>query len=424
MDYAPYNDETIADDYGEPIMSQPTLIPAVQLFSSGSEVFSSPSQELQTMKLDMASTCNIACSYCFVDEGHALPGPKLMSVDTVNRSISWFTENRDDLDDSLAIVMFGGEPLLNRKGVIAACESIGALRQKGVDVKLQLITNATLATEEISEWLGYAEATIMVSIDGSEEVHNAKRVDHRGLPTYKKVMEGLKQLQRHVPSDRIWARATMTPGTNELEYFDALISAGLRQISLGYVDDTPPVSMTSEAYGNLIDEFMRRLVSLAKKGSPVDMHPISTYLSLLYGELGRGEVWPRYDCGAATRIISVTPDGAIYPCEQAVVARATHNWVLGSVNSGISMDAVGQFLQQTSRTHSGCTNCSSSNMCDQGCRVDSTIDGSRDACHGYESFLLVLWERLRHWYKKLAEEEPRVLINMVDAKSYRIIRAV
>lgn len=404
-------------------MSHTIHIPVVQLTPSGAELFSAPSQDLQTMKLDMASTCNIACSYCFVDEGHALPGPKLMSVDTVRKSISWFVENRDALTDSLAVVMFGGEPLLNKSGVIAACESVIALRKKGMDIRLQLITNATLVTEEIAGWLGGAEATIMVSIDGSEEIHDTKRVDHRGLPTYKKVMSGLKTLQRHVPHDRIWARATMTPGVNELDYFDALIDAGLQQISMGYIDDAPPVDMTAEKYQALIDDFMTRIVSLAKNGTQVLMHPISTYLSLIYGDLGIGETWPRYDCGAATRIISVTPDGDIYPCEQAVLARKTYNWVLGSVNTGISKSAVTQFLTETSRTHSGCSSCGNSKMCDQGCKVKSAVEGSRDACYGYETLLIVLWSRLRYWYKKLYEEDPEVLIKMVDPKAHSIVRS-
>lgn len=404
-------------------MGHEPLIPVVQITSSGVEFFSAPPEELQTMKLDMSSTCNIACSYCFVDEGHALPGPKLMSVDTVRRSISWFVEKRDDLTEPLAIVMFGGEPLVNKAGVIAACEAVIALRRKNVDIRLQLITNAILVTEEIAALLGEAEATIMVSVDGSEDIHDTKRVDHRGKPTYKAVMRGLKTLRRHVSHDHIWARATMTPGVDELSYFDALVSAGLQQISMGYIDDASPAGMTAEKYQALTDNFMRKIISVARSGREIQVHPISTYLSLIYGDLGRGETWPRYDCGAATRIISVTPDGDIYPCEQAVLARKSKNWVLGSVSKGISASAVSQFLADTSRTHSGCSTCGNSKMCDQGCRVKATVEDSRNDCFGYESRLVVLWDRLRYWYKKLYEEDPGVLLRLVDPKCHRIVRA-
>lgn len=379
-----------------------------------------PPPGLHTMKLDLSSTCNIACDYCFVDEGHALPGPKLMPVSIINSAIAWFSgQNKNE---SSVVVLFGGEPLLNKNGIASACAAVGSLRKAGQDIRLQLITNAILADEEICSHLAYAEATVMVSIDGGECEHDTHRRDHKGNATYSRVVDGLRNLQARIPPSRLWVRATMAEGKSQVHYFDRIVDLGVRQISLGYVDDAPPIGMSANDYCLEIDNLMHRVAQVARSGIFVRLHPISTYLSLLYGEIGRGETWPRYDCGAATRIISVTPDGQIYPCEHAVLARNRHDWKIGSVWEGIHEAAVSKFLNQTARIHQGCRSCGTANMCDQGCRVDSTMDETRDQCHGAKSYLYALWERARFWYKKWANENPSLLMRMVDERTYESIR--
>lgn len=382
--------------------------------------YSRPPDELRTMKLDISSTCNIACDYCFVDEGHALPGPKLMKEETIVQAISWFTSQRQI--EPCTIVLFGGEPLLNRRGVAAACNAIGKLRRDGRDIRLQLITNAMLSNEEVCEHLAYAEAYVMVSVDGSQTVHDTRRRDHSGAPTYLRVVTGLKNLQARIAQDRLWVRATMGGGKSLTSYLDDLLQLGVTQVSLGYVDETPPLGMSAVDYRCELDELMLRVITLAKAGIVVKVHPLSTYLSLVYGELGRAEKWPRYDCGAATRIVSVTPDGDIYPCEHAAIVRAERDWLLGSVWNGVQDSLVSRFLTETSRTHQGCHSCGASTMCDQGCRVDSTIGDTRDDCHAEEIFLLTLWDRVRFWYNKLAEEDPSLLLRLVDERTYLSIR--
>lgn len=377
-------------------------------------------RELRTIKLDMTSTCNFACDYCFVEEGHALPGPKVMSQQTIERALAWFADQ--SLSGTSVVVLFGGEPLLNKLGVRTACREVTRLRASGRDVRLQVITNAVLATTEVCELLGRAEATVMVSIDGSREMHDSRRRDHSGGDTYTRVISGLINLQAVIPEQRIWARATMTQGTSQAKYFDELVSLGLKNISLGYVDDTPPEGMTVTAYMAEIDELFERAIGLAKAGTVVRLHPMHTYLSLVYGKLGRQKSWPQYDCGAATRIVSITPDGRIYPCEHAVIARKQIDWQIGSVATGIDSSLVASFLDLTSKTHAGCSSCGSKSMCDQGCRVDYTLARQQDGCHATEAFLFALWERVEHWYNRLAEDEPSVLMRMVDERLHASIR--
>lgn len=376
--------------------------------------------ELRTLKLDLSSTCNIACDYCFVDEGKALPGPKVMTEKTVIDAINWFADKTQT--QSSVVVLFGGEPLLNKKGFAAACREISQLRASGQDIRLQIISNAMLATDEVCQRLSEAEATIMVSVDGNVKNHDLHRRDHQGRPTYARVMNGLRNLQKHLPADKIWARATMTPGFSQLEYFDSLVAIGIRQISLGYIDDTPPPEMTVEKFKAEIDELMIQYASLIDQHVAIRIHPLGTYLSLIYGKQGRGASWPRYDCGAATRIITVAPDGVLYPCEHAATARHTRDWSLGTVVDGISDDLVRKFLGETNRTNKGCASCGKASLCDQGCRVVSAVQGTRDQCHAQENFLSVLWERAQFWYNRLSEERPSTLLRIVDDKLYNAIR--
>lgn len=166
-----------------------------------------------------------------------------------------------------------------QKGFAAACREISQLRASGQDIRLQIISNAMLATDEVCQRLSEAEATIMVSVDGNVKNHDLHRRDHQGRPTYARVMNGLRNLQKHLPADKIWARATMTPGFSQLEYFDSLVAIGIRQISLGYIDDTPPPEMTVEKFKAEIDELMIQYASLIDQHVAIRIHPLGTYLS-------------------------------------------------------------------------------------------------------------------------------------------------
>jgi uncharacterized protein len=376
--------------------------------------------KISTMKLDLSSTCNIACDYCFVDSGRSLPGPKVMSAETVRTAIRWL--ERNNATPHFTVVLFGGEPLLNKDGVTAACQEIERLRRSGRNAKLQLITNGILATMDVSRLLASADALVMVSIDGDIGQHDSRRHDHRGRPTYDRVVAGLRNLQTCLPAGRIWARATMSGHTSQLAYFDGLHALGINQISLGYVNDIPPPEMSVAEYERQIDALMERLLSLTRENVSVRIHPLGTYLSLIYAARGRGASWPRTDCGAATRLITVAPDGVIYPCEQAATARHKYDWSLGSVVDGLEDDLVRSFLRQTRRTHSGCASCGNASICDQGCRVSSTLQETRDQCHAQENFLHVLWGRAHYWYSRLEDENPSALIRMVDPLSYSALR--
>jgi uncharacterized protein len=58
-------------------------------------------------------------------------------------------------------------------------------------------TNGVLLDDEWCKFFRQSNFLVGISIDGPEELHDVYRVDKRGKPTFKKVMKGLRLLQKH-----------------------------------------------------------------------------------------------------------------------------------------------------------------------------------------------------------------------------------
>jgi uncharacterized protein len=121
------------------------------------------------------------------------------------------------------VVAHGGEPLL--LGPAGLYEVFNAIRSAAspATVKLSLQTNGTLLTPAACEVLADQDVTVGVSIDGSRS-HNSRRIDHRGLETFDRVLAGIETL-RATPGARFGGLLCVVELAHEPEgVIDALCS--------------------------------------------------------------------------------------------------------------------------------------------------------------------------------------------------------
>ncbi len=144
------------------------------------------------------ATCNLACSYCFfLDKELLYPNSKFrMSDEVLENYIKQLIESHQT--PQVTVAWQGGEPTLMGldffRKAIALQEKY---RKPGMTFENTIQTNGTLLNDEWGEFLKENNFLVGISIDGTERLHNAHRVDKGGKGTFNRVMRGLKILQKY-----------------------------------------------------------------------------------------------------------------------------------------------------------------------------------------------------------------------------------
>ncbi|MFH2046208.1 MAG: radical SAM protein [Pseudomonadota bacterium] len=131
-------------------------------------------------------SCNFACPYCFespsIQQGY-------MSEETINCLIQ-FLEAHLPSKKSLLLTWFGGEPLLGLSIIDRLSKTIIELCEKNeVEYSSSIITNGYLLNRENAETLLANQITrVQVTIDGTENVHNATRSLKNGKGTFNRII--------------------------------------------------------------------------------------------------------------------------------------------------------------------------------------------------------------------------------------------
>ena len=157
--------------------------------------------ELRHLFLELTLRCNEHCFHCGSNCDYT--GSEGLKLEDYRRILD---EVREDFDLSkMMLCITGGEPLL-RKDFF---EIMSYAHENGF--RWGMTSNATLITPEVAEKLvDTGMRTISVSIDGTEETHDALRGMKGG---YRKAMEGIQNL---IDADRFEAIQITTVINHEI----------------------------------------------------------------------------------------------------------------------------------------------------------------------------------------------------------------
>lgn len=156
---------------------------------------------LYVMAKPVSSICNLACEYCYYLEKKHLyeevepTGKFTMSDDLLELFIRQYIESQ-----TMPQVLFtwhGGEALMRS---ISFYKRVMELQRKyagGRTIDNSIQTNGTLLTDEWCQFFKENNWLVGVSIDGPQEFHDEYRRNKQGLPSFAKVMKGIRLLQKH-----------------------------------------------------------------------------------------------------------------------------------------------------------------------------------------------------------------------------------
>ncbi|GHU41141.1 thioether cross-link-forming SCIFF peptide maturase [Clostridia bacterium] len=332
---------------------------------------------VKALCLHIAHDCNLACRYCFAEEGEYHGRRALMSLETGKAALDFLIANSGNRRN-LEVDFFGGEPLMNWF-VVKEIVAYGRALEAGHDkhFRFTLTTNGVLLDEEMiafaNQLLPSGEpqiANVVLSLDGREEVHDRMRPFRGGQGSYELVAPKLLRFAKERGQKNYYVRGTFT--RHNLDFAEDVLhlaDLGFTQISV-----EPVVADTNEDYAIQTEDLPRafaeydalaaEMIRRRKEGKGfcffhfmIDLEGGPCVAKRLRG------------CGAGTEYLAVTPWGDLYPCHQFA---GEDGLKIGTVTEGITNTKLREIFSKVNvYSKPACKNCFAKFYCSGGCGANS-----------------------------------------------------
>lgn len=142
--------------------------------------------------------CNFDCVYCY-----QRPPYHVMSDEVAKKYLLFFERNLRNYR-SLRIDWFGGEPLLEKKRIVSMMQEIRKLcQQNKVAYFSQITTNGyELDVSTFEKLLDCHVMSYQITLDGPEQIHNARRFLKGGGKTFLPILNNLREIRDTYPNRR------------------------------------------------------------------------------------------------------------------------------------------------------------------------------------------------------------------------------
>ncbi len=325
---------------------------------------------VKALCLHVAHDCNLACGYCFAQEGEYHGRRALMPFAVGKKALDFLVAN-SGARRNLEVDFFGGEPLLNFqvvKDLVAYGRELEKAHQKRF--RFTLTTNGVLLGQEAMEFCNREMANVVLSIDGRKEVHDRMRPFRNGRGSYDLVLPRFLEFAKMRGDKSYYVRGTFT--RHNLDFCADVLH--LADLGFGQISIEPVVAPKDADYAlreedlpQLFDQYdrlAREMLRREKEGRGFSFFHFQIDLT------GGPCVYKRLSgCGSGSEYLAVTPWGDLYPCHQFVGNEA---FCMGNVDAGVTRQDIRQeFLSCTVYTKEACKNCFARFYCSGGCAANS-----------------------------------------------------
>ena len=325
---------------------------------------------VKALCLHIAHDCNLACRYCFAEEGEYHGRRALMSFDTGKKALDFLIANSGNRRN-LEVDFFGGEPLMNWQ-VVKDLVAYGREQEKihNKNFRFTLTTNGVLLNDEIMEFANKEMGNVVLSIDGRKEVHDHMRPFRKGAGSYDLIVPKFQKFAESRNQDKYYVRGTFTH--NNLDFSNDVLhlaDLGFKQISVEPVvaQPTEDYAIREEDLPQLYEEYDKLAAEMVKRHKNGNDFNFFHFMIDLEG--GPCVAKRLSGCGSGTEYLAVTPWGDLYPCHQFV---GNEDFLLGNVDEGIKRkDICDEFKCCNVYAKEKCRNCFAKFYCSGGCAANS-----------------------------------------------------
>ena len=325
---------------------------------------------VKALCLHIAHDCNLACRYCFAEEGEYHGRRALMSFDVGRKALDFLIANSGSRRN-LEVDFFGGEPLMNWQ-VVKDLVAYGREQEKLYDKKFRftLTTNGVLLNQEVMEFCNREMGNVVLSIDGRKEVHDYMRPFRNGKGSYDLILPKFKEFADSREQKNYYVRGTFTH--HNLDFSKDVLhlaDLGFEQISVEPVvaPEDAEYALKPEDLPEILQEYDKLAAEMVKRKKAGKGF---TFFHYMLDLSGGPCVYKRLSgCGSGTEYLAVTPWGDLYPCHQFV---GNEKYLMGNVDQGITRsDLVDEFKGCNVYTKEKCRSCFAKFYCSGGCAANS-----------------------------------------------------
>ena len=327
---------------------------------------------VKSLCLMVAQDCNLRCKYCFGDGGTF--GHRAVMSEDVGRAAVDFIIKNSGLRKHCEIDFFGGEPLINFRTVKAVTEYVRQReRDTGKIFKLTLTTNGMLLDEKTSAWLNDNNISLVLSLDGRKEVHDAMRPDLSGRGSYERVLKNFKRTVDERGGDNYYLRGTYTK--KNLDFTADVLSAHDAGFDILSVEPVvlkdSPLALTQEDLPRIREEYDRLTeVYLERRRAGKGFFFFHFNVDLSNGPCVAKRL---AGCGAGHEYFAVAENGDLYPCHQFV---GRERYKLGNIFDGVD-ESARHWLKYFRESHvlnkPKCRDCWAKYFCSGGCHANADL---------------------------------------------------
>ena len=337
---------------------------------------------VKALCLHIAHDCNLACKYCFAEEGEYHGRRALMSFEVGKKALDFLIANSGNRVN-LEVDFFGGEPLMNWD-VVKQMVEYGRSREKECNKKFRftITTNGVLLNDEIMDFCNREMSNVVLSLDGRKEVNDRMRPFRNGSGSYDLIVPKFQKFAESRGTKDYFVRGTFT--RNNLDFSKDVLhfaDLGFKKLSIEPVvaDPKEPYSIREEDLLKIMEEYDR----LAKEFIKREKEGRGFQFFHFMIDLNQGPCVAKRlsGCGSGTEYLAVTPWGDFYPCHQFV---GMEDFLLGNVDEGITNTKVrDEFKLCNVYAREKCRDCFARFYCSGGCAANA-YNFSGDITGAYE----------------------------------------
>ena len=326
---------------------------------------------VKALCLHIAHDCNLACRYCFAEEGEYHGRRALMSFEVGKKALDFLIANSGSRHN-LEVDFFGGEPLMNWEVVKQLVEYGRSLEEpNNKRFRFTITTNGVLLNDEIMDFCNREMSNVVMSLDGRKEVNDYMRPTRNGhgssyeitVPKFQKFAESRGQKNYYV-------RGTFT--RNNLDFADDVIhyaDLGFQQMSMEPVvaDPAEDYAIREEDIPQILKEYDKLALEYIKRKK--EGRGFNFFHFMLDLTAGPCVAKRLAGCGSGTEYLAVTPWGDLYPCHQFV---GNEKFLLGNVDTGIvNTETRDEFKLCNVYAKETCKDCFARFYCSGGCSANA-----------------------------------------------------